>query len=352
MLGPRGKVVQRIQRFYCFSCHRSFTKSFFSKRRRFSYVTVSDAVKRVVEDNVSYRSVARRIGVSPVAVLNWVNHFGYHAKSPLEIAQELQPQWSGILGIDGKPVKISGAEAVVLIAVDIGTNDPFFFHLAEAESEEEAKKFLLIINRVFNYPAGTVVSDLGKGRVFVNSVEQIFPGVPHQVCVNHFSRYVNRKLPKSKKSNYYQQNQFLRSYFNNILFATSYNDADELLARFKNIEHLFEVTYHKKIIKSLRKNFQLLTTHFFHSELPRDNNVVENVVKELKRKLVQVQGFKNRQNVYNFLKLWFCAYRFRPFSNSNYPHRNGHSPLSLANVKTSEIDWLKFSQKQMTKSNS
>jgi transposase-like protein len=290
--------------------------------------------------------VADRIGVSAPAILNWVNKFGQNAKSPIEIAQQLHPQWSGILGVDGKAVKISGTEAVVLVAVDMGTNDPFFFHLAEAENEEEAKKFFLIIKEVFHYPVTAVVSDLGKGRVFVNLVEQVFPEVPHQACVIHFSRYVDMKLPKSKKSKYYQQNEFLRRSIKDILFATDFNDADELLIRLSHMEHVFQANYQKAIIRSLRRNFKLLTAHFFHQDLPRDTNIVENIIKNLDRKLFQMSGFKNPQNAYHFLKLWFCAYRFRPFTSSNYAHRNGHSPLSLARVKTSKIDWLKFSQRK------
>jgi transposase-like protein len=278
-----------------------------------------------------------------------MQHFGQNAKSPIEIAQELQPQWSGILGVDGKPLKISGTEFVVLIAVDIGTNDPFFFYLAEAENEQEAEKFFLIIKEVFNYPVSAIVSDFGKGRVFIDLVRRIFPDVPHQACVVHFSRYVDMRLPKSKKSAYYQQNKLLRRYINNILFANNYNDAEELLIRLRNIECLFEAKYHKATIKSLRKNFELLTAHFFHAGLPRDTNTVENVIKVLESRLRPMYGFKNPENAYQFLKLWFCAYRFRPFANSNYSHRNGRSPLSLAGVETSGVDWLKFSQRKVNK---
>lgn len=289
--------------------------------------------------------MANRIGVSPPAILNWVNRFGQNAKSPIEIAEELRPQWSGILGVDGKAIKISGAEAVVLVAVDMGTNDPFFFHLAEAENEEEAEKFFLIIRDVFDYPVTAVVSDLGKGRVFVNLVEKIFPDVPHQACVIHFSRYVDMKLPKSRKSKYYHENEILRCYIKDILFATDFNDADELLIRLGHIEHLFQANYQKAIIRSLKRNFKLLTAHFFHPYIQRDTNIVENIIKELDRKLLQTSGFKNPNNVYHFLKLWFCAYRFRPFTSSNYAHRNGHSPLSLTRVKTLKQDWLEFSQR-------
>ena len=153
-----------------------------------------------------------------------------------------------------------------------------------------------------------------------------------------------------EEKNYYQQNEFLRRYIKDIVFATDFNDANELLTRLSHIEHLFQANYHKAIIRSLRRHFKLLTAHFFHPDLPRDTNIVENIIKELDRKLLQMSGFKNPQNAYHFLKLWFCAYRFRPFTSSNYSHRNGRSPLSLARVKTSGLDWLKFSQRKNSNS--
>ena len=191
-----------------------------------------------------------------------------------------------------------------------------------------------------------IVSDLGKGRLFAPLVENIFPCVPHQVCVIHFSRYVNIRLPKTKKSKYYKQNEYLRKFIQSILFANSFNDAEELLTRFSEIEPLFHASYHRSTIKSLRRNFHLLTAHFFHPDLPRDNNIVEHIAGELEQKLHLMKRFKNNQNAYNFLKLWFTAYRFRPFQNSRYSHRNGLSPLFFTGVDTRSMDWLKFSYKK------
>ena len=276
--------------------------------------------------------------------MSWVNTFGQLAKSPIQIAHDLDPQWSGLLGIDGKPIKISGEEACILIATDLGTTDPFFFQLVDAEDEQNVRTFFLIIKEVFHYSTRCVVSDLGKGRVFVKLVEQIFPNVPHQACVVHFSRYVDMKLPKSKKSKYHQQNEFLRQYINSILYSQSLNDADEMLVRLKHIEHLFQRKYQKQVIRSLRRNFHLLTTHFFWEDMPRDTNIVENIIRQLNRKLILMNGFKNKDNAYNFLKLWFCAQRFKPYTCSRHSHRNGLSPFEIADVDTSNLDWLQFSQ--------
>lgn len=344
LLTAHGSRRRTTHRYYCHDCHRSFARTSFSKKKRHSYQLISDAVKRVVEDYTSYRRVAARVSVSAPAVLGWVNTFGKQAKSPIEIAHDLDPQWSGILGVDGKSLNIEGTEACILIAVDLGTGDPFFFQLVDAEDEEHVRRFFLIIKKVFHYPISAIVSDLGKGRVFVQLAEDVFPGVPHQACVVHFSRYVDMTLPKSKKSKYHQQNAFLRQYVDSILFAQSLNDADEMLCRLQEMEHLFQRKYQRQVIRSLRRNFHLLTTHFSYQDVPRDTNVVENVIRQLNRKLIQMNGFKNRDNAYAFLKLRFCAQRFRPFTCSRYSHRNGLSPLELADVNITGLDWLKFSQ--------
>jgi len=303
------------------------------------------AVKQVVEDNVSYRHAASKLSVSPMTVLNWVNDFAKQSKSPIEIAKSISPKWQGILGIDGKPIKVSGTERTLLIAVDIITHDPFYFILAPAEDAESTEKFLKIIKFVFEYPVRGIVSDFGKGKVFKGLVKECFPTVPHQICVLHFSRYVDIKLPKSKKNKYYLQNELLRSIINQILFANNLNEADEIFQRFHLIENNFSARYHKEIIRSLKNNFELLTAHFTVDELPRDSNIVENIIKQLNRKLHQTDGFGNEANLYNFLKLWFCYYRYHTFTCSRYPGRNGQSPLDLAQANITQPDWLKFTLK-------
>ena len=152
-------------------------------------------------------------------------------------------------------------------------------------------------------------------------------------------------IPKSKKSIYYKENYILRNTIKNILFATNFNDAEEISQRLLLSRHLFKAPYHKKIIKSLEKHLDLLTAHFHNPFLIRDNNVTENLIKQLNRKLKQSGGFKSVHNAYNFLKLWFIYYRFKPFTNSKEFFRNGKAPLELASVNINNLDWLTFSQK-------
>ena len=266
--------------------------------------------------------------------------YGRNAKSPWEVALELKPKWSGLLGVDGKELKIKAKPFTLLVAQDILTFDPVFFSLVEGENLEECRRFFLIIRDVLKYPIKGIVSDLGRGRVFISLIEEIFPDIPHQACVVHFSRYVDMSLPKSKKTPYYQENSLLRDSIKNILFAQSFNDAEEIFQRLISMKSRFNAPYHKKVINSIRR-------HFHYPFLVRDNNITENLIKQLNRKLKQSEGFKSIENAYSFLKLWFIYYRFKPFTNSNEPYRRGKSPIGLArgNINNLFLDWLAFSQK-------
>jgi transposase-like protein len=302
-------------------------------------------VKRNIEENVAFRAIARRLGIAASTALNWVNEFGHNCKNIQDVHKELKPSWSGILGIDGKPVKVFGSEKMVLLASDKLTHDLVHLDLVEAENEDDCKSFLLTIRDDICYPVTGIVSDFGKGRVWLDLIATLFPDIPHQTCVVHFQRYVNQRIPKSKKSRYYAQNKFLRELIAEILFADNFNDSEELFLRLKRIKTQFKVKYQKMIITSLEKHYHTLTAHFHNPDLPRDNNFVENIVKQLNRKLKQIDGFKNKANAKGFLKLWSLCYRFKTFTDSNYAYKNGKSPLELAGVNVTNIDWLKCSQK-------
>lgn len=342
ILGPRKR---KRQRYFCDVCKKYFTFDSRDKRRRYSQDFRKEAVRRYVEGNASLRRIAKSLGASPPLILSCVNEFGEGCFTPLEVKEKLNPTWSGNLGIDGKPIKFKGEELTVLLAVDQPTQDLVHIDLVDRENEEDCSRFLLTVRDEMNYPIRTIVSDLGKGKVLIDLIGELFPDIPHQACVVHFSRYVDMTLPKSKKSPYYAQNQFLRQTIKEILFSESYNDAEELFTRLFRMQQDFHISYQRRILKSLKKHFKLLTAHFFHPELPRDNNITENIVKKLNRKLKLIDGFKNKQNAYNFLKLWAAYYRFEPFTASNYDYRNGKSPLNLAQVQTPNLDWLTSCQR-------
>lgn len=77
-----------------------------------------------------YRTLARllepRAGrpVSRTTLNRWVQRLGAAAKTPLQVSAELSPpNWSGVLGVDGKAVWVAGEERCLLVGVDQETQD-------------------------------------------------------------------------------------------------------------------------------------------------------------------------------------------------------------------------------------
>jgi hypothetical protein len=179
--------------------------------------------------NTSFRNIGRRMGISAPTVLAWVNEAGRQCKNPIETSIELNPSWFGTLGLDEKPIKINCQKKTTFLAVDFGTKDLIHLALIDAEDERELEVFLFAIKDDLKYPCSFIVSDLGKGRVLLDLVERIFPHTPHQACVIHFMRYIDRTLPKSKKGKYYKQNNFLRDLIKKILFTLTFREAEDAI---------------------------------------------------------------------------------------------------------------------------
>jgi transposase-like protein len=101
--------LEASKRYLCKDCRLNFIAPLDSKCKRYSKKFIHEVIKRNVEDNTSLRATARRMDVSSAAtVLAWVNEAGRRCKSLIETNIELNPSRSGILGLDGKPVKING----------------------------------------------------------------------------------------------------------------------------------------------------------------------------------------------------------------------------------------------------
>jgi hypothetical protein len=100
-----------------------------------------------------------------------------------------------------------------------------------------------------------------------------------------------------------------------------------------------------KVANIIRRNFLSTMTHFAHPELPRDNNIAEGIVGQLKERIKLLRGFKRLPNAFYLTKLLVVWYRFKKFNSSGIKEYNGHSPITLTGAKSLEdVDWIKWSQ--------
>ena len=337
----RGKQVQKRQRYYCNECQKSFSHNTWNKRKRHSENFIKKTVQLYIESKASSREVAKLMQIDQSTIVRWVNQYGQVCLNTAQTNDKLKPKWRGIIGIDGKVIHVGGSKKACLLATDLATVDIAHFSLAESEDESGCRAFLLGLEKELSSLKG-IVSDLGRGKVWLKLVAEIFPDIPHQACIVHFERYIDQILPKSEKCSHYHQNQLLRTLIKQLLYATSFNDAEEIFTRLMRLNHYFKADYQRSVLKSLKNHFDLLTAHFHNPGLERTNNITENIIKQLDRKIFLLSDFSSSQSAYSFLNLWVLSYRFKPLSSSSFTFRNGFSPLSLAGVKTDHINWLDF----------
>jgi hypothetical protein len=73
----------------------------------------------------SYRRTAKSVDykLSHMQVFRIIEKLGIGCKDAVQVADELHPRWSGVLGLDGKTVRVRGGKRVLASAVDLGTQD-------------------------------------------------------------------------------------------------------------------------------------------------------------------------------------------------------------------------------------
>lgn len=237
----------------------------------------------------------------------------------------------------------------MLLACDIKSQDIVHIRLVGVENYTCFKQFLSELKYQIGYPLKAIIIDLRRG--LLKALKEIFPKVPIQICVIHLSRQLDQRLPKGKKrSKYKRQNRELRELIKSILFANTIEEAKVKFGVLKSKEQQYQTKAQSSVIKMVKRNFSLFTTHFSCPDLPRDNNIIENIIKQLNRKLKLIGGFRNKESAWAIIKLLTMHYRFKSFTDCSIKnnHFNGKSPLEILGVNISDLDWLSCSQAPLT----
>ena len=268
-----------------------------------------------------------------------VDRLGQNCKNGVEVAQELHPKWSGFLGLDGKTVRVGGEKLVLLLAVDLGTQDIVDARLAQHEDYYSIRPFVREIEEKIGYEPKLAVIDLDQA--WEEAVSDIYPAVPIQYCVVHFERMFDREIPLRNRT---EEQHELKGLVRKVLYAPNLDEAKEALAEilFSRKTRYFRDKKSLKMIRSLQSNFDQLTTHFRIPSRFRANNITEGVNNLIQMRLDLIRGYKKKQSAWNSLKLIVMHYRFNPFESCKDSTKNGKCPLDFAGIDTSKLDWISY----------
>ena len=177
-----------------------------------------------------------------------------------------------------------------------------------------------------------IISDLLPE--FFGVSQRLLPKIPHQFCTYHALKATERYV----KYHYSGGDKF---WANRFLFVT------KIICQCKTLETAQRaLAYLERHQEELRRaNCTLLIKRFQDPNLRPDNNIIENVIRQLNQKFKKVAGFERRNTAFNSISLLIMHYRLHKFTCSGIPGNNGKSPLELAGVDTSHLNWVRFSQR-------
>jgi transposase-like protein len=267
------------------------------------------------------------------------NHF--------EITGWLKPKRSGLYALDGTWLKYRGRDIVLLILLDVKTLDIVNWRIAREENRAAYNRLLV--------EAYAEIADNIRGfhcdgdPALLKAIKDIFPKVPIQLCVFHKYSRAGQLIPFARIKN--ETDKEIKRLTEKVLFAPTKQEAIASLAQLQRYAR--EHQKHKKLkelIGVLKRNFDLLLTHFDNPEMSPYNNVLEGFNYIVKRRTKLMKGFKKPININKWLKLILADWRFHVLRESQFKDRKNKSPLQLAGCELPKINnWVKYLYKNYPK---
>lgn len=320
--GMRKLLKGSIQRFSCFKCNASFSLRI-NKNKTFGFKEKLKITRTHLEGRTSIRTIAKHEGISKTTVVKAIHEVTSQCVSAVWIAENLNPKWSGFLGIDGKMIRVWDWAAkhfrytkeqkrwlhkMSLIAcLDLGTLDIPIHHLGDEETSIDLKMCLEKLKEI-NYPLKGYVTDGNKDIEKVMSM--VFGQVPHQLCVVHFLKNLRAKMGAG------------------IVSEDQYLDAK----------------YH--ILKGEKPKLLRVPNELFTYQevkgLPRTDQATENFFRFVTLRTKTLNIFRSWRTATDYTNALVLYRRFKKFESCKAKNKsfNGRAPLELAGCKIDNLDYL------------
>lgn len=286
-------------------------------------------------DGVPFRKLGDECGLSGVQAYNRVFHELKLLPDCMQITKQYCQYRSGILIIDGKYIKVRGYKQKIpfIYGIDYDTHDILFGILVPAEDEEAFLQFFRILKGL-HYPLSVVVAD--DRSALSLALKQVFPGVPLQLCQNHYLENIRQAL-------HIRTDPTHQHFFNSLKLHVfdEYRDDEQLNAALHHV--LTERGEHQLIRQSI-----VMAIHHRRKELfaykdilncPNNTNLIELFNSHFNARLKSIKGFKTKEHAALWLNGMLLRRRTKPFTDCGpkFKHLNGKSSLQMSIKKSA--DW-------------
>lgn len=337
-----GRKAHRVQAYRCYNGHffkqdsnlSGFSDSLIEYAvyvylRCLSLNTTVDIIRATYEDDILTKS----------QILAFVEQVGKAIPGVDDIDRLFSPRRSGFLAFDGVWFDYGRETVVLLVCFDPETFDVISALFSQAETGDGYER--LIKSVLAKLPKQRIKGIYGDGdNGLIMALKRYFPYTPFQLCVVHKNLRMEQTVPvklaaKSHRIPTETRQEILE--FSQLFHSALYADTKE--AALKGLTDLLHWTNRHprekflKAINQLKRNFQYTLTHFDYPGMQRDNNLIECFNGCLKPRLKLMRGFKKKQNLDVYLKLFLLEFRFHLLRESRFKDRRDRSPLELGGVK-------------------
>jgi hypothetical protein len=142
------------------------------------------------------------------------------------------------------------------------------------------------------------------------------------------------------------EDDLLVEFIKKIIYSNKKEDLyRRLIFLMNNQQKLCHKRYQKEILLDFKEHVKQLVTYIFYPDyIPRTNNEIENLFRQLNLRLKTIGRFYHHEYAADFLNGWALMRRFTSFTDCKDPnkHRNGKAPLELAGCDIKGINYLKL----------
>ncbi|MDP2323134.1 MAG: DDE-type integrase/transposase/recombinase, partial [Gammaproteobacteria bacterium] len=298
----------------------------------------------------SYREIATFLGVHASTIYRQVASIRRNLPSLQRLLGSIR--YSGNVAVDEKYVLAPkphrdgkmGRWVYLFLAIDPYTYDLLHAQVYPARNTDCARAFLLSLKAQGVLTPKAVVTDLWGPYETV--IPEVFPGAVHHQCVFHAEQAASTMLRDKLGPDYRSvpQAEALRQAIVQMFRAgcrrTLIRRYAKLLAHKKTL--LTGCPQLAPVFASLARHFEKVANAYADRRLciPKTSNAVERVFRTFTRRYKTMAGFERLETAQNFVLVWACYYRFRPFSPDADRRIRNRSPLQLAGYDLAAVSPL------------
>ena len=340
---PGGhKEEFRIRMVECSDCGQKFSllPSFIPREKHFSIDIIGSVLRSIVLFGQSlngafesFEMCGRRLK-SRQTLLNWLLWAGtFH---PATLLERCGAQCQGYFQEDEGFEKEPGLRTYTVVMADPKTQ--LIWHIDYVDHVDEKNlctSFEDFLQRI-NFNVKGVTKD--KWKPSTNALKSVFNKVWIGFCHLHYLKKLNKALASYQmeaKCSWKKVNELYRKIKKIMDTATH---AGSLKAQLKALDDkAFQHPLVKKRIDDLRENATHYTSHKQRSGITITTSIVDNFLKIVKRKLNQVESFRDKTYTQHFFNAMANIRNFVPFMPG--AKNVGKSPFMLAGGETYDLPW-------------